>query len=95
VKTRLLGGLAAGVSAASSVLRHGKYLRHVRRNVPQRRGDRTQRVRAGQGAAEPGTCMATVNRGCSCHLAVSQAGMGPNGPVSWASAEARRIPGGH
>jgi hypothetical protein len=43
------------VSAVSFVIRHGKHRRHVRRNVLQRRADRTPWVRAGQEAAELGS----------------------------------------
>src|SRR6266536_1740902 len=41
----MLGELAAGVSAASFVSRHGKHRQRVRRPVPPRRGGRTQWVR--------------------------------------------------
>jgi hypothetical protein len=49
MSTRIARWVAAGVSAALFVSRHGKHRQHVRRNVLHRRGSHTQWVRVGQG----------------------------------------------
>jgi hypothetical protein len=59
------------VSAALLVSRHGKHRQHVKRDVPQGQGSRTQWVRVGPGAADLGSRMAAVDRTIPLRIVVN------------------------